>query len=267
LAQLIKQFERYQSKAEERDHQRRRENVHVLIAIGILGAYASFASSNTSILNIGQSQLMTKGLVFLSGIYLLGKLFTITMKPMEDVNSYEKLDEWVLPLFLLISVYGLLAIGLGRIAFRSIQITLPSIPFPENSGVMVQFITVFTLTVLMIAYMSQIRFKRIIQREKALQELLDGTLTSLYFGGAIDQSKKNELEKRFASLFTDEKDIPRLEKYLTLVGLPNKMALTDGDRDRLEKLLNRTGIRFTQGTIEQGDIEKLEEFLSEIEER
>lgn len=120
--------------------QQRIENVHMLVALGILGWYVT--SHQDKLVHL---DLTTDGFFFgfavIAGIFVAGKVNTITLRRTRQESRYIRYaDEMLLPLFFFASLNGVIA----TLVFYSVYSALP---LPENDLIVSVFILIVTVVV------------------------------------------------------------------------------------------------------------------------
>lgn len=260
VRELRQEFRTYQQESEKQEFRRRRENVQVLVAIAVIGGYASFVSSRQSVFSTQLGQILSQIMVGVSGIFLLVKLATITLRPDFDHRLIEKLDEWLLPFMFVMAIFGLVIVGGASLLLQTIG------QVPQQVVVFVQAILFALVFVGALAYASKVRINALVEREEKLRKELANTLSLLRNEGAIEGSKSNELAMRFDRVFTRREDLGKFDILNEMVE-GSIFVLTEADRRRLQNISDRIRIRLDEGTLEGEDVQKLDEILTRVEER
>lgn len=250
-----------QEEVHERDLRRRRENVQVLIALGIIGGYITFVASDRSLFSTSLNQAGVKFLVSISGLFLFVKMIAITFRPDIDNRWIDFVDEQVAPGLYMLSVLGLtILVGANYISSQ-----LPGIP---DEAISFAQSILFVILFLGVTYwLVRTKFYNTAKSEEKLAADLSKTLSLLRNKEEIDQSRENELIRRFDTLLRTQEDLDDLRLYLYIFNNSDLFALNTDDRQRIFTLLNKIKIKLDEGRPVGDDIDKLEAFLEEIEER
>jgi hypothetical protein len=250
-----------QEEVHERDLRRRRENVQVLIALGIIGGYITFAASDRSLFSTSLNQLGVQFLVSISGFFLFAKMIAITFRP--DINNrwIDFVDERVAPGLYMLSVLGLtILVGVNYISSK-----LPGIP--EEAISFAQTILFVTLFLGVVYWLVRTQFYNTAKSEEKLAADLSKTLSLLRNKEEIDESRENAMIRRFDSLLRTQEDLDDIRLYLHMFNDSDVFALNRDDRQRIFTLLNKIKIKLDEQRPVGEDIDKLESFLEEIEDR
>lgn len=245
----------------ERDLRRRRENVQVLIALGIIGGYITFAASESSLFSTSLNQIGLQILVSISGVFLFVKMIAITFRPDFDNRWIDFVDEQIAPALYMLSVLGLtILVGANYLSSQ-----LPGIP--EGIIVFAQGILFTGLIFGVMYWLVRTQFYNLAKSDEKLAADISNTLSLLRDERDIDQSRENELIRRFDNVLRTQEDLQDVRIYLYLFRDSDVFDLGSDDRQRISKLLDKIRIRIDEGRPVEDDIDKLEEFLEVIEER
>ncbi|MFD1644368.1 hypothetical protein [Haloarchaeobius litoreus] len=260
--ELYNEFREYHEESQEREFQRRRENVQVLIALAVIGGYISFEASRKDFFNTGLSEIVLLALVSSSGVFLFIKMTTITVRPDFNHPKIEFFDELVAPMLYLLSVYGLIGVaGITALLNYIDQI-------PLEVRIIAQGIAMAVAIFGVASYASRARLRRIAKSEKQLRTKLAATLSLLQNKNIIESSKSDELAMRFDRVLSHDREFSLLDGFIAgSSSTGSAFTLRSSDRKRLNNVVERIRIRLGQGTDVKEDVERLEEILTEIEER
>jgi hypothetical protein len=250
----------YFEKEKEDDLKKRRENIQVLVALGVIGGYITFAAGRDEIFANEVSQIIVYFLVGVSGFFLFIKMTTVTIRPELENYWLEIIDETIAPGMYALSVYGLILVA---------GINYVSRWFPNISEEMLVFIQGSFLMILILILLVWVSWKKtntIIKTEEEMAVELANVLALLNSEDDIGSNRTDELTQRFGRLITTEDDM-RKRDYLAKLFDVKISELTPSDRKRINNILERIKIRKSNRRPVSDDVDTLEKILDEIEER
>jgi hypothetical protein len=239
---------------------KRRENVQVLVALGVIGGYITFAAGTDEIFTNEASQTIVYFLVGVSGLFLFIKMTTVTIRP--EIENYwlEIIDETIAPGMYALSVYGLILIA----GINYISVQFPDIS--EDILVFIQGVFLIILVLILSVWVSWKKTNTIIKTEEEMAVELANVLALLNSEDDIGSNRTDELTQRFGRLITTEDDM-RKRDYLAKLFDVKISELTPSDRKRINNILERIKIRKSNRRPVSDDVDTLEKILDEIEER
>lgn len=256
----LQDVSQYYEELKELEYKRRRESVHVLIALGIIGGYITFSAGTTELFATEWSQIATYILVGASGLFLFVKMTTVTIRPEFDNYWIELIDETFAPGLYALSVYGLTIVA---------GVNILSLRFPtlnEEVLAVIQGVLLVILMFLLLGWVSWKKTRTIVQAEEEMGVELANTLALLDNEGDMDSNHTDELAERFSRLITTRDDLGKIDYFSRLLDV-KVSELNRSDRKRIMNLIERIKIKKGNGRPVSEDVDTLEEVLDEIEER
>lgn len=258
ISELREDFREYADRNQNKEEIRRAESVHVLTALGVVGGYATFAATGRFPEAINDAIL--RFFVLISLLFLLAKLATITLRIRLDWDRLDWLDETVLPIGHSLSIFSLMALAVGLFTVRNMDFIpqeVLNVVFPLIGGL------VFALFMALVMYGTA---RTDVKYQESLEQQFQSTLDVLRDCEAITEEKAEELEHRLRLLIVHRDELEWYD-YLATLGDASPGELNRSDINRLTKVLNRLEVKVKNDTLDQNDIERLDEVITGYEER
>lgn len=248
---------------EELERRRHQERTQIIVALAILGAYATVYSTG----GIGIPLLDGAAAVFavVNFLFLLVKLTINTSIPIGELGAFERIDPYA-PFAYLFSVWGF-SILIGIVAVvRTFDLTLPSAP------TIVSALGSFLLIPFLIAvfYLGAKRRKKAIDRQhKYLRESFPNAIGALEQGGVVESTRSDALEARFEQLLAQDRNpsLVHLLSYMFFDQNSEPLKLAKKDRERLVNVVKRVNTKAEYGETDEEDFNKIRDIIERAEER
>lgn len=257
---------RVKSRSESEKHDfgrddRHKENIQILVAVGVLGAY--FTISQDGLPGGAIVEWMGRLILFTNSVFLLYKLTINSRNPLTDWKGLRKYDGYFSLLYL-VNIW-LIAAGLGLlVVVRTLGLSIDNI---QNLVIpLVMTTTIFLLIAAMI-FITRREYHIIEQKQSQVLSDLDNILSIFVDEGLIDENKKNSIYERYQDVIEQDRQISWQRYVIRLLASDNAspLRLKHGNLNLLQDVFRRIENRANNNVVENQDLEIIETILENAE--
>lgn len=250
----------YLREQEETREQRHKENIQILAAIGILGAYITIISTEMDFswtLNIVIQLIGGSSFVF-----LMYKLIVNSPIPFVDRDAIPKIDALFSGLYV-ISIVLFAGVFITVVVANELNIEVTNTSEMAMALMMVFFL-VFLVGMMYILGTKKAQLA--IDQADALMEQMPFVLEKLENAEAIDSGRKEALVDRTQAVLERDGDPHWFLMHGMLTANSEPLRLTTEHREQLLNLLDRIERKSKYDKYDEADVEMLEAIISHAEE-
>lgn len=251
----------YLREMEETREQRHKENIQILAAIGILGAYVTIISTNMDF-----SWALNAVVQFIgwsSFVFLMYKLLVNSSIPLLERDSIPKLDAAISGLYV-ISITLFAGVFITIIAARELDIAVEDI----GSAVMILMIVFVFLYLIGMMYLIGTRKAQLaVDQADALWERMPAVLAEAEKVGELDTSRKEALVDRTQAILERDGSPHWINMHGMLTDRGEPLQLATRDREQLLNILDRIERKANYNEYDEEDIELVDAIISRAEEK
>ncbi len=222
---LKDEFKEYQINSLKEETERRKENVHILIALGIIGLSGSFYVQGllqfpfleSFVSSSSLNKLFIRTIIYSNGIFLLIKLFTVTVRSPTGEGYIAYLDRTIGPILYTVSLIGtiLLMLATAIIRYWEIQPESLIVPILQFSALVITSI----ITLLVLSYqISVVKNKRVIKQYKIILRHIDILMH-------LSDEQVAEIPHRVKSIIKEDYRIFIMKSILNYMPIPSILFL------------------------------------------
>ncbi|WP_313691301.1 hypothetical protein [Halorarum halobium] len=243
---------------EEQSQRKRAENIHVLVAVSVLGGYATIYQSVSIEPAIWSAVLRT--FVGLSAIFLLAKLTTITFRPVSDRELVTYVDEIIEPIVYILSLYGIISASIVIHLLETFDLRQNALVNALGAGFVAASLLVATTYYvrLTVGTMYEERYGR----AEDVYENIDDILTGLVRQSAMAPTQARAFRARLDELLVPDGEATVLDELRVLVPWSGHEPV--GEAAQL-MLLNKFRNLQNMRRIPPEELEAIDEYLQELE--